>query len=65
MGSRPTISDVAAKSGVSVATVDRVLNARHPVREETTRRVYEAATAIGYHAAGRIRTNLDRARFSL
>ena len=59
MGSRPTISDVAAKSGVSVATVDRVLNARHPVREETTRRVYEAATAIGYHAAGLIRQRIN------
>jgi LacI family transcriptional regulator len=58
MGSRPTISDVAAKSGVSVATVDRVLNGRHPVREETSRRVYEAATAIGYHAAGLIRQRI-------
>ncbi len=58
MGSRPTIADVATKSGVSVATVDRVLNGRHPVREETSRRVYEAATAIGYHAAGLIRQRI-------
>ncbi|MGB8817770.1 MAG: LacI family DNA-binding transcriptional regulator [Rhizobiaceae bacterium] len=58
MGSRPTISDLAAASGVSVATVDRVLNGRHPVREETTRRVYEAATSIGYHAAGLIRQRI-------
>ena len=43
MGSRPTIADLAAKAGVSVATVDRVLNGRHKVREETARRVYEAA----------------------
>ena len=38
-------------AGVSVATVDRVLNGARAVREETTRRVYEAARDIGYHAA--------------
>ena len=58
MGSRPTIADLAAKSGVSVATVDRVLNGRHPVREETSRRVYEAATSIGFHAAGLIKQRI-------
>lgn len=51
MGYRPTISDVAEAAGVSVATVDRVLNGRPPVREETARRVYDAATQIGYHAS--------------
>jgi LacI family transcriptional regulator len=55
MASRPTISDLAQAAGVSVATVDRVLNGRHKVREETARRVYEAANAIGYHALGLIR----------
>ena len=54
MSKRPTITDLAQASGVSVATVDRVLNGRLPVREETQRRVYEAATSIGYHAAGLI-----------
>lgn len=53
--SRPTISDLAQASGVSVATVDRVLNGRHRVREETARRVYDAAQSIGYHAVGLIR----------
>ena len=47
-------------AGVSVATVDRVLNGRLPVREETARRVYEAANAIGYHAAGLIRQRLQQ-----
>ncbi|PDT50614.1 MULTISPECIES: LacI family DNA-binding transcriptional regulator [Sinorhizobium] len=51
MTKRPTISDLARESGLSVATVDRVLNARHPVREETARRVYEAARALGYPTA--------------
>ncbi|MET3520051.1 LacI family DNA-binding transcriptional regulator [Mesorhizobium abyssinicae] len=58
MAKRPTITDLARISGVSVATVDRVLNNRLPVREETARRVYEAATDIGYHAAGLIRKRM-------
>ncbi|NGO52075.1 LacI family DNA-binding transcriptional regulator [Allomesorhizobium camelthorni] len=58
MAKRPTISDVARASGVSVATVDRVLNSRLPVREETAQRVYEAATVIGYHAAGLIKQRI-------
>lgn len=61
MGSRPTIADVAAKAEVSVATVDRVLNGRHRVREETARRVYEAANAIGYHGAPLIRRRMTAA----
>jgi LacI family transcriptional regulator len=58
MAKRPTISDLARSSGFSVATVDRVLNSRLPVREETARRVYEAATEIGYHAAGLIKQRM-------
>ncbi|SDO79648.1 transcriptional regulator, LacI family [Phyllobacterium sp. YR620] len=58
MANRPTIADLARVSGVSVATVDRVLNNRLPVREETARRVYEAANTIGYHAAGLIRQRM-------
>ncbi|WP_027053822.1 LacI family DNA-binding transcriptional regulator [Mesorhizobium erdmanii] len=58
MSKRPTISDLARISGVSVATVDRVLNNRLPVREETARRVYETATEIGYHAAGLIKQRM-------
>lgn len=57
---RPTITDVARTAGVSVATVDRVLNGRVPVREETARRVGEAAEAIGYHAAGLFRQKMRR-----
>ncbi len=57
---RPTIQDVAREAGVSSATVDRVLNARLPVRAETARRVAEAAHALGYHAAGLIERRLDK-----
>jgi LacI family transcriptional regulator len=60
MVKRPTIADLARAAGVSIATVDRVLNGRLPVREDTTRRVYEAATEIGFHAADLIGRRLHR-----
>ncbi len=44
----PTIHDLAAQSGLSVATVDRVLNRRPGVRELTRRKVLKAAVDIGY-----------------
>lgn len=48
---RPTIACIAKQAHLSVATVDRVLNARAPVSPETAQRVFEAAEAIGYYAA--------------
>ncbi|WP_439864986.1 LacI family DNA-binding transcriptional regulator [Pseudomonas antarctica] len=48
---RPTIATVAAQAGLSVATVDRVLNARAPVTPETAEQVFQAAEAVGYFAA--------------
>lgn len=59
MAKRPTIADLAAKSGVSVATVDRVLNRRLPVREDTALRVIAAAEAIGFHATGLLKQRLN------
>ena len=59
MARRPTIRDVAAAAGLSQATVDRVLNGREAVREETARKVYEAARRIGYHAAPLIAQRLQ------
>lgn len=61
MAGRPTVADVARRAGVGVATVDRVLNARAPVRAETARRVYEAAEAIGYHGVGLMRSRAREA----
>ena len=58
MSKRPTITDLARASGVSVATVDRVLNRRLPVREDTAMRVVAAAEAIGYHATGLLKQRL-------
>ncbi len=43
-----TIHDVAARAGVSVATVSRVLNRKTAVREETSRQVLEAARSLRY-----------------
>jgi len=50
-----TIKDVAAKAGVSVATISRVLNGKGPVRAATGRRVLATAKALHYvpHAAAR------------
>jgi LacI family transcriptional regulator len=59
MVARPTINDLAKKAGVSVATVDRVLNGRLPVREDTAQRVVQAAEAIGYHATGLLKRRLS------
>ncbi|MCP3968998.1 MAG: LacI family transcriptional regulator [Rhodobacteraceae bacterium] len=58
MARRPTIQDVADEAGVSIATVDRVLNDRLKVRKETARKVSEAAHRIGYHASNLIEQRL-------
>jgi LacI family transcriptional regulator, galactose operon repressor len=45
---RPTVHDIAAVAGVSLATVDRVLNQRPGVRGVTRLRVEDAIREIGY-----------------
>lgn len=45
---RPTVHDVARAAGVSLATVDRVLNERPGVRPETIDRVQAAIGRIGF-----------------
>lgn len=59
MVKRPTILDLAKAAGVSVATVDRVLNRRLPVREDTALRVVAAAEQIGFHATGLLRQRVS------
>ena len=48
MSSRATLHDVAREAGVSVATVDRVLNNRDGVRARTRSIVLGAAQRLGY-----------------
>jgi LacI family transcriptional regulator len=43
-----TIHDVAARAGVSVATVSRVLNGKELVKEDTCRQVLDAARELRY-----------------
>jgi len=45
---RPTVYDIAATAGVSVATVDRVLNRRPGVRAHTIERVEAAIVKLNY-----------------
>jgi LacI family transcriptional regulator len=58
MVKRATIADLAEAAGVSVATVDRVLNRRLPVRTDTAEQVAKAAEKIGFHAAGLLKKRL-------
>ncbi|MFZ5912193.1 MAG: LacI family DNA-binding transcriptional regulator [Chloroflexota bacterium] len=52
----PTISDVARRAGVSIATVSRVINATTPVAPETAQRVQEAIQELAFvpRAAARV-----------
>jgi LacI family transcriptional regulator len=45
---RPTVHDIAREAGVSLATVDRVLNARPRVREQSVKLVQDAVEKLGY-----------------
>ena len=56
---RATLTAIADKAEVSLSTVDRVLNARHPVSEKRARRVLDAARELGYHATNLIERRID------
>lgn len=47
-GTRPTMKDVAARAGVGLKTVSRVVNGEAGVTPDTERRVQEAITALGF-----------------
>jgi len=51
----PTVYDVAAHAGVSIATVSRVLRRPDDVRPETRGRVLESVRALGYVPSGAAR----------
>ena len=58
---KATIEDVAVEAGVSVATVDRVLNGRAAVRPQTAERVEKAIRRLNYQP-DRLAARLARAR---
>jgi LacI family transcriptional regulator len=59
-----SIKDVAAKAGVSIATVSHVLNGTRGTRPETKARVLEAIEELGY-SQNQAARNLARGRSSL
>ncbi|MDO8986018.1 LacI family DNA-binding transcriptional regulator [Cypionkella sp.] len=67
MAHRATISDLAEKAGVSVSTIDRILNGREKVRAATAARVLAAAEELQFYAMPvlRERLNIDRPRIKL
>lgn len=48
MAQRPTTKDLAREAGVSLATVDRVLNGREGVRQQTVEAVRAAIERLGF-----------------
>lgn len=48
LSNKPTVNDIARVAGVSLATVDRVLNARPGVRQVTIEKVNTAIVELGY-----------------
>lgn len=62
MARRATIQDLAAAAGVSVSTIDRILNGRSEVRPATAARVIAAAEAIGFYALPALRQRLQAGR---
>jgi LacI family transcriptional regulator len=55
----PTMDDVARAAGVGVATVDRVINSRAPVRPATAQRVLDAAERLGFRRVGLIQRRIQ------
>lgn len=58
MARRATIQDLAEKAGVSVSTIDRILNGRDKVREKTAERVLAAAEELEFYALPSLRQRL-------
>lgn len=63
MRKTPTIRDVAARAGVSVATASNVVNGKRPVGQASRRKVEDSIAALGYRldrAASALRGNSTR-----
>jgi LacI family transcriptional regulator len=55
MARRSTIQDLAQRAGVSVSTIDRILNGRDSVRAATAARVLAAAEELSFYALPTLR----------
>lgn len=62
MARRATIDDLAARSGVSVSTIDRIMNGRDKVRAETVARVLAAAEDLQFYGLPTLRERLNLTR---
>ena len=58
MAHRATIQDLAAQAGVSVSTIDRILNGRAKVRPATAAKVLAVAEALQFYALPTLRERL-------
>ncbi|NBZ89826.1 LacI family DNA-binding transcriptional regulator [Stagnihabitans tardus] len=58
MARRATIQDLADQAGVSVSTIDRILNGRAKVRPMTAAKVLEVAEALNFYALPTLRDRL-------
>jgi len=59
---RPTIPDLAAAAGVSVSTVNRIINQTGAVRQSTRESVLRAAEELGFYGLGSIEHSVHRGR---
>lgn len=60
--SRPTIKDLAREAGVSVSTVNRVINGSGVVRQSTREVVLKAAESIRFYGLGSIESAVSHGR---
>jgi len=59
---RITMQDVADLAGVGIATVDRVINRRAAVKQDTASKVLAAAEQLGFRGSRLIRSQLEASR---
>ncbi len=58
MARRATIQDLAKRAGVSVSTIDRIMNGRDNVRGGTAEKVLQAAEELQFYALPSLRSRL-------
>jgi LacI family transcriptional regulator len=62
MAHRATVQDLAEKAGVSVSTIDRIMNGRDKVRAGTAAKVLAAAEELEFYALPALRERLQVSR---